>query len=97
MNTFTRSQYMKNECTHREYYGQFVTPANKKDVLNMTTLKTLLKCKEDNLSEIPLRNWDGLSVYVTSEQFKQAGDSYSLSFLVCVNKEAAKQIIDDNT
>lgn len=91
----TRKQYMAKECTHREYYGQFVTKETIARVVRHIGKDRLLKSADEHLNDIPLELWDMLPLF--SSQFKwfeEAGDWVSLSSQVCVNKEAARQFIE---
>ena len=91
----TRQQYLNNECSHREYYAQFVDDNVKKSVLSVISKKRLLQLKDEHLNDLALATWDriGLS-YSTVNKLKAAGDGYTLAMAVCVNKEAARQIIE---
>ena len=87
---------LANECTHREYYAQFVTPANKADVVRMFGMKALLDSTDKHLNDLPLRKWDTLSTYNVAAKMKEAGDYLTLSSVVCINKEAARQVIEEH-
>ena len=93
---FTRKQYMNKECTHRQYYGQFVTPATKAHVLRGIGLAALKKSTDPHFNDIALTNWDNLVPHCPgSSGFTKAGDYYTLGGGVCLLKEAALQILDD--
>jgi hypothetical protein len=51
---------------------------------------------KDDLSGIPLREWDGLPMPSIPIHMQKLGDSWSLSTHVCVYKEAAQQLIEEN-
>lgn len=57
---FTRKQYLANECTHREYYGQFVTDEIKQAVLRTFSKEELVQAFKDDehFNNLPLRKWD---------------------------------------
>ena len=93
---YTRKQYLNKECTHRQYYGQFVTPATKAHVLRGIGLATLKKSTDPHFNDIALTNWDKLVHNCPgSADFSKAGDYYTLGGGVCLLKEAALQILDD--
>jgi len=57
---FTRKQYMTNECTHREYYGQFVTDEIKEAVLRVFSREKLVHAfqNDESFNTLPLYKWD---------------------------------------
>jgi hypothetical protein len=100
-----RQEYMENKVTHREYYGQYVTEDIKQMVVKRFSVEELKDALEydEHLNNIPLRNWDILASIFTlylnifREQLKKNGDDYSLAGGVCILKEAAKQVVEENT
>jgi hypothetical protein len=92
----TRQQYLNHECTHREYYAQFVTNATRSAVLERIGIDRLLSNAED-LNRIPLSTWDGLMIFyrLTTEKLRLAGDFQSMAGKVCIAKEAARQLIEE--
>ena len=94
-NMKTRKQYMNKECTHREYYAQFVTPKVKDAVLRSISKKSLLSSKDEHLNDINLSVWDRIGIpYETIKTLREHGEGCSLATAVCINKEAARQIIE---
>jgi len=93
----TRKQYLNKECSHREYYAQFVDDGQKRMVVQVISKKKLLTLTDEHLNDIGLDTWDriGLS-YSSSCKLKEAGDGFTLAGAVCINKEAARQIIEAN-
>ena len=100
---YTQQQYMNNECTHREYYAQFVTQRIRKIVADRIGKDAILASTDEHFNDIPLREWDaviGFSDYRPSinntlglaAHFRECGDCVSASGLTCVMKEAARQI-----
>ena len=90
---FTRKQYMNRECTHREYYGQFVDDYVKSRVQLVVGKETILESADENLNDIPIHIWDSIMLYtVLADRVKAAGDTISLAGQVCICKEAARQI-----
>lgn len=92
---FTRSDYLDNKCSHSEYYGQFVNQLIKDSlVLRFGEEKLIDSYKEDeNFNNIPLGNW---GYYSNHKKFKEFGDFYSLAGAVCIEKEAARQIVAES-
>ena len=99
----TRAQYMNNEVTHRQFYGQFVTPEFKQVVSNTFGKEILAQCleKDQNLNNIPLAIWDGLAggyeSQLYADKLRLVGDGPSLAGAVCILKEAAKQVVEENS
>ena len=93
---FTRKQYLNGECTHRQYYGQFVNAGTKARVLSGIGLEALKKSTDPHFNDIPLNKWDNLVLHCPgSSGFAKAGDYYTLAGGVSLLKEAARQILDD--
>jgi hypothetical protein len=95
---FTRNDYLEGKCSHREYYAQFVTETTKSALLAHTTVKALQSSNDKkNLSDFSLVFWDSLHLpYGTITKMKEAGDCYSMASNVCIFKEAARQILEEN-
>lgn len=94
----TRKQYLNNECTHREYYGQFVTNMEKAQVKRVVGIDKLINSTDEHLNDIPLKTWDNMACHVgIGDELKECGDYFTLSCIVCVNKEAARQLIEEHT
>lgn len=94
---YTRQQYLAGECTHAEYYGQFVTDG-KKRILHRLEDK-IKRSNDPHFNDIPLKQWDQLApaIYPTlSKQMKETGDCLSLAGAVCVLKEAARQMKEED-
>ena len=90
----TRKQYLDRECTHREYYGQFVT----KGVSDALGGLDILKSNDVHFNDIPLKRWDMRAPFIklhVGRQLRDAGDYFTLSGAVCILKEAARQIVED--
>jgi len=100
----TRQQYMnapleKKEQAHREYYAQFVTPRIIRAVAEKLG-KRILKSTDSHLNDIPLIEWDHLALNLNltievGQKMRACNDFYSQAGGVCVLKEAARQIIDN--
>lgn len=90
---YTRNDYIKGICSHRQYYAQFVTKEAKAEVLNIIGINKILKSKDESFNDIPLYKWDSIILpYKSKELLQKAGDFYSLAGQVCILKEIAKQI-----
>ena len=95
---------------HRQYYGQFVNDAVKNKVLQFIGKEALLASTDEHLNDIPLKKWDALGGFIfrgselilkptTIEpieisKLKEANEGVSPSTLVCIYKEAGKQLIE---
>ena len=82
---FTRAQYLNNECTHEQYYTQFVTPhiiSVVKDNIGINIIKKALQ-ENENLNSIPLTRWDAVSMAIrnsaTADALRNAGDYPTLA------------------
>lgn len=94
--TLTRAQRLNNECTHREYYAQFVTESIIEQVKARIGEKRILQSSDESFNDIPLASWDAFEYSFRDmgmpHKMKECGDSFSLSGVVCIAKEAARQI-----
>ena len=107
--TFTRAQYMAKECSHDDYYAQFVD----QDLINFVKRQFgIAKLKKayaishtfndvhDN--GIVLAKWDRVAYVVLNNQriinaLRNAGDvnARTLGNAVCILKQAARMAISD--
>ena len=96
----TRKQYLDGKCSHREYYSQFVTAGVKSSVLSRVNKERLTNSTDKHLNDIPLSTWDGIGQLIRQEpsglskRLEAAGDYCTQAGLVCIAKEAARQIAD---
>jgi len=86
---YTREQYLDKQVTHRQYFGQFVTPEIRSLVERYIGIERIKSSTDERLNDIPLQEWDMLT--------HSLGNSYPdgnncLGSKVCILKEAAKQI-----
>ena len=107
-NNLTDGKYdpIKGEKTHREYYSQFVTPEIKQLVLSFLQselkrpkYKHLTKAQiiANSFNDIKLNLWDNLTQFIrTKEALEAKGDYPTLAGKVCILKEAARQITEEN-
>lgn len=99
----TRGEYIEFDSRklHREYYGQFVTEATKNVVKEAFSVEKLIWAfgSDKNLNNIPLNEWDAINGVTrhNGKRLKEAGEVWSLSTGVCILKEAARQIVEENT
>lgn len=96
----TRKQYLNKECTHREYYAQFVNEEMKRG-LRREMLAAILDSKDEHMNDIPLRKWDSSGYYLANnfrirEMMKESQDFLTDAGIVCILKEAAKQIKEES-
>ena len=96
--TFTRKQYMEGECTHNQYYDQFVTQDLKNAVLRSIPEKQIVMSRDESFNDIPLRSWDWLAKLnpVEPKKFKELGDFTTMSGQICALKAAARQIREES-
>lgn len=90
----TRKQYLNNECSHHEYYIQFVTPLTRTVVANGIGIDRIKGSTDPHLNDIPLAEWDSLPInlYYNDNAMKAAGDYLTKSGAVCIAKAAAREI-----
>lgn len=99
----TRQQYINKECTHQEYYAQFVSDRVKRDILQVIGAKALLASTDPHLNDIPMALWSNLQSSVESTRKLAESNAstsggkggISSSDLTCVLKEAARQLIQE--
>jgi hypothetical protein len=93
---FTRAQRLANECTHEQYYNQFVNDViinRVKQYIGKDNIIAAL-ATDKGLNSIPLAKWDGVAnnLYNVSAKMKEAGDYLTLAGGVCIAKAAARII-----
>jgi hypothetical protein len=94
---FTRKDYLDGNCTHQEYYSQFVTDGIKRLVTQNFDIKTLQKQfeKDEYFNGMELRLWDKLThLFQCNKVMCEHGDYATLAGRVCILKEAARQIVE---
>lgn len=90
---FTRDDYLRNKCTHEQYYAQFINDEVKQLVIAGIGKKRLLNSKDKHFNNIPLAKWDFLMLPSNiSSLLVEAGDFMTLAGQVCILKEAGRQI-----
>jgi hypothetical protein len=92
----TRKDYLSGKVTHREYYAQFVNDDIKRNVrfLGINAIKKAYEI-DPLLNTISLAAWDscGRCPRSVAERMREAGDYPTMAGMVCLHKEAAKQLI----
>lgn len=90
-----RTERLNGDCTHREYYAQFVTQQAIDTVSRLIGKQRILNSTHEAFADIPLSEWDALPHFLgIGHIFEQVGDSLTLSGYVCVYKEAARQLLE---
>lgn len=96
---FTRKQYLDKECTHQEYYAQFVTDGIRRGVVHNIGYDAILNSEDKAMNDIPLAKWDRCGFLVRGidihTKMKNAEDALTAAGIVCILKEAARQVKED--
>lgn len=87
---YTRKQYMNDECSHHEYYSQFVTGNTLNTVAERIGIERIKSSTCERFSDISLKEWDDLPLIANGNLLSEAGENRSLSTFVCINKSAAR-------
>jgi len=97
-NLFTRKQYLDNEVSHDQYYGQFVTDATINTVLRYFSKEQLTEVYKEgpNLNSIKLSIWDNMPLNAATYKMKEAGDWLTQAGKVCILKCVSRIIIESN-
>lgn len=105
---FTRKQYLDKQCTHRQYWAQFVTEGMRQMVQRNITLERLQRSQNEYFSDVTtLQDWDCMrhGTFAMLDQKKWREIQYpeytdprsigwSLSDNTCLLKEAARQLVE---
>jgi hypothetical protein len=105
---YTRKEYIDGNVSHREYFAQFVDDTVKNEVILHFGKTILKESTDEHLNDIPLKKWDDLTGFRFNgstmvsrpssirkellDKLKETGEGVSPAGLVCIYKEAAKQI-----
>jgi len=100
----TRQEYLNDRgdtrAAFRAYYSQFVTDGTKQAVLRVIPRDKLIKSTDDHLNNIPLQLWDAVFPFGAPSnivaKMRELGDYPTMAGLVCIAKEAARQILEEN-
>lgn len=94
----TRKQYINEEATHNEYYGQFA-PSLVRLVETAIGREKIQASTDKYFNDIPLKKWDALQVPVMAicgaAIARASGGGVSLSDCVSAAKAAARLIRGD--
>ena len=100
---FTRYDYLSQQCSHAEYFGQFDSPAVRCAILRVIPMSDLMASRDPYMNDIKLSRWD--NIRLDGEALRKltianghAGVShyvYAQSDIVCLAKEAAKRMVTD--
>ncbi len=99
---YTRNQYTSGQCSHNQYYDQFVTEQLKNAVSKYFTTAKLVKAydKDEYFNSISLKEWDKLSYYCESSDMRKlyaaSGEYVTQAVAVCTLKQAAKHVVDES-
>lgn len=101
---FTYENYQKKECTHEEFYSQFVNSKLMDLVVRKIGADAILNSASKHFNDIPLEKWQILNPLIRycvyTEDIRSTHISWSVSDSVCVAKMAAllyKQSCQNNT
>ena len=97
---YTRKDYLDKRCTHREYYAQFVDQWIREQVIHVVTLDYITRSRDEAFNDIPLHLWERVFPLPTikmDQVMRKRGDYPTKAGLVCIAKEAARQIKDEQT
>jgi hypothetical protein len=93
---FYRHQYLTGEASHFQYYAQFASEYVKQVVEMVIGQDRISKSRDEHLNDIPLEIWDRIGrIILTSKldaKMRSLGDYPTLAGLVCIAKNAAKQL-----
>jgi hypothetical protein len=92
---FTRQNYLEKNCTHSQYYSQFIiNPEFLNYVSRFIGETNLERSISPNFNDIDLRYWEVINPPTgTHTIMKSLGDYLTLPGCVCIAKEAAKQFL----
>ena len=94
MTKFTRQDRLNGNCTHEEYFAQFVNDRTIDAVVSFIGEDVLRRSTDENLNDIPLDLWDKLSAFIPLNiRFDEVGEVPSIGTYVCIAKEAARQFL----
>jgi hypothetical protein len=91
----TYQQYRDGSSTHKEYFGQFVTPNILALVRVMIGSNRIIQSTDQHLNDIPLQEWSNLVPAIERHAratFTTTGGEWCLGFGVCIAKAAATRI-----
>lgn len=92
---FSRQDYLDKRCTHEEYYTQYVTKGVLSTVARVISTDRIKKSTDEHFNDIPLYHWDTVLIPCPANvawAMRHRGDFSTLAGMVCIAKEAARQI-----
>lgn len=92
---FTYEQYRNNDCTFDDFYRQFVTK-NIIDWVDNSLGSRIRSSTDPHFNDIDLRYWDGLAPIVIIRPKNKEGLWDCLASRVCILKQAARIIKEEN-
>ena len=87
---------MDGICSHREYYAQFVTSQTTHYVARQIGVEKIKASTDPHLNDIPIAKWDSIPHYLDGSKLKEAGDYLTDAGWVCIAKEAARQLVEED-
>lgn len=92
---YTRKQYLNKECTHREYWGQFVNSHTKNLVRTHIGFSKIMQSDDPHFNDIPLEKWDAITLgHYSRAILRKVDGCVSIANQVCTLKESARQIVE---
>jgi hypothetical protein len=95
---FTLQDFTENKCTEQEFYRQFIDETVLQIVSVGIGRRAIFASRDSQFRDIPERDWDLISPALQRHlkpKIKQAGGFISISLLVRVAKQAARQIKEE--
>lgn len=88
---YTRQQYIKNECTHEQYYEQFISAEDINYVERLLGDK-IRASTDPHFNDIPLACFDSLRFVGKFKLLQNVGDFLTMAGNVCIGKAIARLI-----
>jgi hypothetical protein len=99
---YTREDYMRRRCSHEEYYGQYVNNSIRMSARNLVCQYKVTRLqyeKDPHLNFIPLGRWEcvilGSNRPLVAKSLQDRGDFLSPAVEICIAKEAARQVLEE--
>jgi len=94
----TRKQYLNKECSHDDYYSQFVNDGIIRTVLMSIGADRIENSSCEHFNNIPLKEW-AIVFYngfpqPAAKMLREAGDFPTLAGAVCLAKTAARMHLE---
>lgn len=94
---YTRQDYLSGRCSHRQYYAQFVDVHTKQHIFSHIGKHAIMQSKNEHFNDIPLGSWDTTTLQWNGQALKEAGEEMTMATKVCILKEAARQILEEES